>query len=109
MVIDLEKIFNNKIIYAILDPVNKVAYIGRTEQSLLNRIGQHLDKNKYLKNHIQKVKPKQLEIKVLFEYKRNHKNIKTLLDNKESYFMKKYHNLGYTLLNKSKMAKLDLK
>jgi len=108
MIIDLEKMLTKRVIYGIIDHDKKTMYVGLTENDLMTRLGQHLGKSKTVKKYIEKVKPKNLEIKVLYEYKRNHKNIRQLLEKKEDYFMKKYSKLGYNLINISKMKKLNL-
>lgn len=108
MILDLEKLLGKRVIYGVIDEENKRAYIGLTEDMALTRLGQHLDKHKTIKKYILNEKPKKLEIEILYTYKRNHKNIRKLLEEKENYFMKKYHKLGYELINVAKMKKLGL-
>ena len=106
--IQLEDMFKKYVVYAIIDDDNKKAYIGQTSDKLLTRVGQHLDKTKTIKKYIETEKPKNLQIKVLYNYKRKHTNIRELLENKENYFMKEYSKKGYKLINISKMKKLGL-
>lgn len=108
MSIQLEDMFKKYVVYAIIDDDNKKAYIGQTGDKLLTRVGQHLDKTKTVKKYIETEKPKNLQIKVLYNYKRKHTNIRELLENKENYFMKEYSKKGYKLINISKMKKLGL-
>lgn len=108
MITNLEQMLTKRIVYGIIDHNKKTIYVGRTKKDLLTRLGQHLGTDKTVKKYIDKIKPQDLEIKILYQYKNNHKNIIELLENKESYFMKYYYNLGYTLMNKAKTKKLNL-
>ncbi|MBR1984979.1 MAG: GIY-YIG nuclease family protein [Clostridia bacterium] len=108
MLVDIDKMLSSRVIYGIIDNENKSIYIGLTKNQLITRLGQHLDKNKTVKQYIEKIKPSQLQVEILFQYKRNHKNLQKLLENKEDFFLKKYHKLGYKLINIAKMKKLNL-
>lgn len=108
MSLEFEDVFKKRVIYGIIDEENKKAYIGLSEDMVLTRLGQHLDKYKTVKRYIESEKPKKLLVKVLYNYTREHKNIRQLLEKKEDYFMVQYSKMGYTLINISKMKKLGL-
>lgn len=98
----------SRVVYALIDEDKKVAYIGQTTKKLRIRVGQHLSTNQTISKYLSNNLDSQLKAKILYHYKRNHKNITELLENKENFYLKEYKKLGYLLINKAKMKKLNL-
>lgn len=101
-----EKLLKTKVVYYIKNEKTKEIYIGCTKNDALTRFGQHISTNSTIRKYIEKSNIEDLEINILFEYKKQYKNIKDLLDKKETYFMKKFAKMGYTLINQKKVKNI---
>lgn len=101
-----EKMLKSQVVYYIKNEKKKEIYIGQTERDGLTRLGEHLSTYSTVRKYIESNKLEDLEIDVLFEYKKHHKNIKELLDKKETYFIKEYAKKGYTLINQKKVKNI---
>lgn len=106
LIFDIQNIIGTKrVVYGVfLD--DKAVYIGQTKNDVLTRIAQHLSKEETIIKYVRKHKIKKLKVEILYAYKNNHKDLKKLLDTKETEFMKKYKSMGYELINISKTKKL---
>lgn len=102
----LKDLFKSRVVYALINEDKKEVYVGQTERDALTRIGEHISTYSTVRKYIEKHKDAPLEMKILFEYKRNHKDIKQRLENKETYFIKHFAKLGYTLINQKKIKNI---
>ncbi len=96
------------LVYGLVNEDKKIIYIGQTTNKLKVRVGQHLSTNQTVSKYISNNLDIQLKTIVLYHYKRKHKNITKLLEKKEDFYLKKYKKLGYLLINKAKIKKLNL-
>lgn len=101
-----EKMLKSQVVYFIKNEKKKEIYIGQTSNDGLTRLGQHLSTHSTIRKYIESNKLEDLEIDVLFEYKKHHKNIKELLNKKETYFMKQFAKMGYNLINIKKVKNI---
>lgn len=97
----------SNVVYIIKDEKNKVAYVGQTTKRLRARIGQHLSGNQTIDKYLRKCE-NELIVDVLFHYKRNYQDIEIKLQEKENFYLKEIKKQGYSLLNVSKIKKLNL-
>ena len=106
MIIDIQEMIGTKrIVYGVfLD--DKAVYIGQTKHDALTRIAQHLSREETITKYVKKHKIQKMRIEILYAYKNNHKDLKKLLNAKETEFMKKYKSMGYELINIAKMKNL---
>lgn len=108
MFIDTQDRELSRVVYGLVDEDKKIIYIGQTTKKLRIRVGQHLCTNQTISKYLTSNLDTQLKAIVLYHYKRNHKNISKLLEKKEDFYLKKYKKLGYLLINKAKIKKLNL-
>lgn len=108
MFIDTQDRELSRVVYGLVDEDKKIIYIGQTTKKLRIRVGQHLCTNQTISKYLTNNLDTQLKAIVLYHYKRNHKNISKLLEKKEDFYLKKYKKLGYLLINKAKIKKLNL-
>ena len=106
MISGMEKLFKSRVVYAIINDEKNEVYIGQTENDALTRLGQHLSSYSTMRKYIEKNKKDNLRVEVLFEYKKHHKDIKKLLDSKETYFIKEFSKKGYSLINQRKIKNI---
>ena len=106
MIVDIQDMIGTKrIVYGVfLD--DKAVYIGQTKHDVLTRIAQHLSKEGTITKYVKTHKIQKMRIEILYAYKNNHKDLKKLLNAKETEFMKKYKLMGYELINIAKMKNL---
>lgn len=106
MIVDIQDMIGTKrIVYGVfLD--DKAVYIGQTKHDVLTRIAQHLSREETITKYVKKHKIQKMRIEILYAYKNNHKDLKKLLNAKETEFMKKYKSMGYELINVAKMKNL---
>lgn len=102
----MKEYFNKKRCVYVITFNESVAYIGQTQQDVATRIAQHLAQEGTVKKYIRKYGLDNMHVEVVYEYKRNHRDMEKWLDAKETEFMKKYKQMGYKLINVKKMKNL---
>lgn len=96
------------LVYGLVNEDKKIIYIGQTTNKLKVRVGQHLSTNQTVSKYLSNNLDIQLKTIILYHYKRKYKNITKMLEKKEDFYLKKYKKLGYLLINKAKIKKLNL-
>ena len=102
----MKEFFNKRRCVYVITFNESVAYIGQTKQDVATRIAQHLAQEGTVKKYIRKYGLDNMQVEVVYEYKRKHQDLDKWLNDKETEFMKKYKQMGYKLINVKKMKNL---
>ena len=99
-------LLKSRVVYALINEDKKEVYIGQTERDALTRLGEHLSTYSTVRKYIETNEGSPLEMRIVFQYQRKHKDIKQRLENKETHFIKHFAKLGYTLINQKKVKNI---